>query len=140
MKAITICQPWAWAIIHGPKRIENRTWATHYRGPLAIHAGKGQQWMEEGCQFLRELGIELPREFVFGAVLGTVELVGIDDYPESPGLLDDARELLADPFASGPKCWRLANPQPLEAALPIKGKQNLWPINLDVERHIASTR
>ncbi|MHC4404130.1 MAG: ASCH domain-containing protein [Planctomycetota bacterium] len=42
MKALTICQPWAWAIIHGPKPVENRGWATKYRGPLAIHAGQSR--------------------------------------------------------------------------------------------------
>lgn len=39
MKALSIRQPWAWAILHAGKRIENRTWATRYRGPILIHAG-----------------------------------------------------------------------------------------------------
>lgn len=39
MKVLTVRQPWAWAIIHGGKLVENRTWLTHYRGPVAIHAG-----------------------------------------------------------------------------------------------------
>lgn len=38
MKALTVQQPWAWAIFHG-KDIENRTQLWSYRGPLAIHAG-----------------------------------------------------------------------------------------------------
>lgn len=38
MKALTVQQPWAWAIFHG-KDIENRTQQWTYRGPLAIHAG-----------------------------------------------------------------------------------------------------
>jgi hypothetical protein len=40
MKALTVQQPWAWAIVHGGKDVENRTQAWSYRGPLAIHAGK----------------------------------------------------------------------------------------------------
>ena len=40
MKAITISQPWAHLIVRGEKRVENRTWPTEHRGPLAIHAGK----------------------------------------------------------------------------------------------------
>ena len=43
MKAITIKQPWAWAIIFAGKDIENRTWHTHDRGPLLIHAGAAYQ-------------------------------------------------------------------------------------------------
>jgi hypothetical protein len=41
MRAITVRQPWAWAIIHGGKDVENRTRniAGSYRGPVAIHAG-----------------------------------------------------------------------------------------------------
>lgn len=41
MKAITIHQPWASLIAVGAKKIETRSWATNYRGPIAIHAGKG---------------------------------------------------------------------------------------------------
>jgi ASCH domain len=38
MKIITIRQPWAHLIVSGSKSIENRTWATSYRGPVLIHA------------------------------------------------------------------------------------------------------
>lgn len=39
IRALSITQPWAWAIIHG-KTVANRTRPTHHRGVLAIHAGK----------------------------------------------------------------------------------------------------
>ena len=45
MRALTVQQPWAWAIFHG-KAIENRTQQWAYRGPLAIHAGV--RWSERG--------------------------------------------------------------------------------------------
>jgi hypothetical protein len=41
LRALTLKQPWAYAITHGGKRIENRRWKyppTH-RGEFAIHAG-----------------------------------------------------------------------------------------------------
>jgi hypothetical protein len=40
VKALSIRQPWAHAIVHLGKRIENREWqhAPSYRGPLLIHA------------------------------------------------------------------------------------------------------
>ena len=41
MKAITLWQPWAQLVAIGAKRLETRSWATSYRGPLAIHASKG---------------------------------------------------------------------------------------------------
>jgi hypothetical protein len=40
MKAITIIQPWATLIAFGEKEFETRSWATNYRGNLAIHAGR----------------------------------------------------------------------------------------------------
>ena len=38
MKAITIWQPWATLLPLGVKLYETRSWATSYRGPIAIHA------------------------------------------------------------------------------------------------------
>ena len=40
MKAITLWQPWASLIACGAKKYETRSWATRYRGPIAIHAAK----------------------------------------------------------------------------------------------------
>ena len=38
MKALTIWQPWASLLVSGQKKYETRSWATAYRGPIAIHA------------------------------------------------------------------------------------------------------
>lgn len=51
MKALSVRQPWPWAILHAGKRIENRDWrGCSYRGPLLIHAslwgGTGPQRQE----------------------------------------------------------------------------------------------
>ena len=40
MKAVTIYQPHASLAAIGAKKFETRSWATNYRGPIAIHAGK----------------------------------------------------------------------------------------------------
>jgi hypothetical protein len=40
VKCLTVRQPHAQLIVLGPKRIETRSWATKYRGPLVIHAAK----------------------------------------------------------------------------------------------------
>jgi hypothetical protein len=37
-KGLSIAQPWASAVAFAGKDIENRSWRSHYRGPLAIHA------------------------------------------------------------------------------------------------------
>lgn len=40
MRIITLWEPWATLMAIGAKRIETRSWATKYRGALAIHASK----------------------------------------------------------------------------------------------------
>lgn len=47
MTALSLWQPWASLIAHGAKTIETRGWATHYRGPLAIHAAKTTKGIDE---------------------------------------------------------------------------------------------
>src|SRR5664280_3664302 len=37
VRILSVQQPWAWAIVEGHKRVENRTWTTPYRGPVLIH-------------------------------------------------------------------------------------------------------
>lgn len=46
MKALSVQQPWAWLLTNNNpatgdawKPVENRSWATSYRGDLLIHAG-----------------------------------------------------------------------------------------------------
>lgn len=46
VRAITVREPWAWAIRPGGKDVENRTQEWRYRGRLLIHAGLG--WSERG--------------------------------------------------------------------------------------------
>lgn len=38
--ALSIAQPFCQAILLGKKRIELRNWGTHYKGLIALHAGK----------------------------------------------------------------------------------------------------
>jgi hypothetical protein len=48
MRAITVRQPWAWAIAHGWKPVENRVQPTRHRGVIAIHSALT---LEEGARF-----------------------------------------------------------------------------------------
>ena len=48
MKALSIRQPWLWAILHANKRLENRDWpGCSYRGPVLLHASKSVGTLEE---------------------------------------------------------------------------------------------
>lgn len=62
MKALSLHQPWASLVALGYKSIETRRWATHHRGPLAIHAAKRdpgrERWFSpELAQILCEAGL-----------------------------------------------------------------------------------
>lgn len=43
---LSLRQPWAWAVLHAGKTIENRKWNTSFRGDFFIHAAKGLTWAE----------------------------------------------------------------------------------------------
>ena len=47
MKIITLHQPWATLIALGFKQYETRSWATKYRGTIAIHAAKRKVKQDE---------------------------------------------------------------------------------------------
>lgn len=64
MKAISIRQPWATLIVLFGKDIENRCWATRFRGPVLIHAAKGMtydEW-EDAIDFARPMLRQLPED------------------------------------------------------------------------------
>lgn len=58
MKALSIRQPWAYAILHAGKRVENRSWSTRFRGEFFIHASKGCG-VDEMIDAIREIEASL---------------------------------------------------------------------------------
>jgi hypothetical protein len=76
---LSIRQSWAWLIVQGYKIIENRTWATPYRGLLLIHAGKGMTLDEyNDCRIYAEpRGVQIPNfdRLQRGGIVGTARLV-----------------------------------------------------------------
>ena len=40
MRALSLRQPWPWAILTLGKDVENRTWKTNFRGRVMLHASK----------------------------------------------------------------------------------------------------
>ena len=62
LKALSIKQPWAWLIVNGWKDVENRSWNTHYRGRVLIHAGKTMDnlGLETIAQIEKSLGLDIP--------------------------------------------------------------------------------
>lgn len=80
MKTLSIMPPWTWVMLEyggpDPKRIENRTWATSFRGDFLIHAS--QRYDDAAHVWLvREMGIALPCKGCIrrGGIVGMARLV-----------------------------------------------------------------
>lgn len=121
--ALTICQPHAWAVIHGPKRYENRKWRCGYHGPLLIHAGKSRDWLRCTPYPGQPPDEELP----FGAIVGVVLMTGCV-----------RPEAAADRYATGPWCHVYADPIPFADPIPCPGAMGLWAPREDVVRRILA--
>lgn len=122
MRAITIRHPWAHLVAASIKRVENRSWPTAHRGPLAIHAAKLADRLDAGTLAELELrGIAIPPAdtLAYGAIIGIVNVVDCVAFEDLPPALAD------DPFASGPFCWILADARIL-TPIPCRGQLGLW--------------
>jgi ASCH domain/Tetratricopeptide repeat len=116
LRALSVRQPWAWAICAGIKKTENRTWTTERRGTIAIHASTSTQVVnafhkDSGCEAMHR------KNFVFGAIIGFADIVDVASY---------GRQHEDDPFAEGPYCWTMGNGRFLKEPIPIPGKLNLF--------------
>lgn len=131
MRCLTVRQPWAWAILHGGKDVENREWYTSFRGTIAIHAAStfgmpkddfadylgdlyGEPWKSMAERFGEIKG---PND-IRGRIIGTVEVYDCvsDRKCDSPWKADGYEFF----------CWLLRNPQPLEVPIPAKGQLGFW--------------
>lgn len=126
--AVTVCQPYAELIARGDKPIENRTWPTRHRGPLAIHAGKSREWLSDGDETSHP-------GMAFGAVVALAELY---DCVQLSGL---PPELVGHAHANGPWCWLLRNVRRVTPT-PYRGAQGLWRISDEalVSKWMGATR
>ena len=109
--ALSVRQPWAWAIIHGGKDVENRTAAAIRKGNMkpgriCIHASKT---MTQGEYNTAAMNIWLftdaiappPDELIYGGIIGTVTVTGIVKESESC-------------WFTGPPALVLQDPQPID--------------------------
>ena len=147
MRALTVRQPWGWAVAQGLKPIENRTWP-----PLegvrefAVHAGLSID--HAGYQFpaMRNV-LDLDEPYgavhVTGAIIGYATILGAHPdggcrFPGSPC----AAWGMPSPRWSGDEGrdiwhWRVHG-SPLAEPVPCRGALGLWTVPPDVERLVAA--
>jgi hypothetical protein len=129
MKVIVIRQPWAWLIVNGFKDIENRTWATRYRGTLLIQASAAlpsKRDLEQMRLFARKRGVDLPEEFETGGIVGMAQL-------------HDCVSRSRSKWFEGPIGWVLSKPKRL-AFIPSKGQLGLFDPPRSVLNRLRRTR
>jgi hypothetical protein len=118
VRALSVRQPWARAIIHAGKNIENRKWNTDLRGTIAIHASGNLDKDAVLPEGINESDIEgLHR----GAIIGLVDLV--DVVTEHPSK-----------WFVGPYGFVLENARALPEPIVCKGALNFWGVPPDIVR------
>jgi hypothetical protein len=151
MKAITIWQPWASLIAIGAKQYETRSWATSYRGQIAIHAAKKDIYKIMGDlpfdvvsgvfkAFYEAYKIEGQAQKLMeeaqGYIIATAELVNCHRITNRLSFRENEKtisiqemseqELLFGDWTPGRYAWELANVKILDKPVPAKGQQRLW--------------
>ena len=111
--ALSVRQPWAWALLFGGKDVENRTWSTRCRGRIWIHASKREiaedvdyavQLVASGWNCDPGRALEHYQEHDHrGAILGSGNLTGCRRIDELPA--EDA--LRGNRWVHGPCLWLL---------------------------------
>jgi hypothetical protein len=123
VKAISIQQPWAWAILHAGKDIENRSWSTTYRGDLAVHATR----IQEGAKLPAGVAAPAQAELLLGAVIGLVELADVVKQSSSR-------------WFTGPLGFVLRNPRSLTRPIRCPGNQRIWEVPASVAPAVRRDR
>lgn len=157
LHAISILQPWAWAIVEGHKLVENRTWCPPFRvrgKRIAIHASAGYDL--SGLDFMRELGgfeqhmgLIAKGPVARGAIVGTARVLGaIRCERDSRGayVLQRAGQLpnatvdaaLRSVWTFGPWAWLLAEPRKLREPVSMKGALGVWTVPADLALRIPA--
>lgn len=161
MKAITLWQPWASLVAIGAKQIETRSWATPYRGTLAIHAAlkfpDEAKALVATQPFLSSLEKITPnsegfRDLPRGVIVAVCELVQCLSIPTMRGrypfnhpkldtialLPPDSPEYDFGDYTPGRFAWMLAQVRVLHEPIPCRGYQQLWDVPADVLAQIEA--
>lgn len=129
MKAISVRQPWADAIMFHGKDVENRTRLTKHRGLIAIHASQAEDTEAYRDPLIRDLQLGKPAR---GAVLGVVNLV--DAHHGRQNHVDGMCSRWA---TLGAVHLGLEKPRPLRHPVACRGQLQVgWDLPPDVEAEV----
>jgi len=142
MRALSIRQPYAWAIAIGAKPVENRTWGTAYRGLIAIHASKTRPDRSDVENYLildavEACGFEIDEAASGqGVIVAVAGLSGCHLSPDFGGTCGATRPLCSPWAVRDQYHWLLENVRPLAEPVPCRGALGLWRLPDDVEKAV----
>jgi hypothetical protein len=121
LRAVTLRRPWGWAVVHAGKPVENRTWATSYRGQLLIHQGQGSDrdaaaWFPPLTQAIAE-DPDSSLIWAPGVILGVVTLTGC--HHAEPGCCTSRWAMPEQWHWMFTDSWSLVEPVPARGALQL---------------------
>lgn len=134
MRVLTVRQPWAGAIIHQGKNVENRTRniAGDYRGPVAIHAALRHDYSAVDDLIARTGHLSPHNTYGYGAIIGVVDLVAVHAVDEVGCMAAiDLCSRWAD-TALGMHHLRFENPRALDQPVSYKGALGLRKTQFEV--------
>jgi len=160
MRILTVRQPWAWAIIHGGKDVENRVRniAGGYRGPVAIHAGLTLDESAFADADLHNAWLRAGGDNALGGwgkgkrgrIIGVVDLVDVHVADDCLATLGVYQGHESEPDKECCSVWAnyshdrdihhlvLANPRPLAEPIPYKGALGLRHLGDDMTARILA--
>lgn len=126
MKALSVRQPWAAAIVTGLKTIETRTYYTKYRGPLLIVSSKScdKVMMDYVLSLVNDRERFLANMF-YGHAVATVNLVDC-----RPMKYNDEDAAMCDMYDSA-FAWILEDIKPIKP-FPVKGQLGLFEVEAKI--------
>ncbi len=139
MKAISLWEPWATAMMLGLKKIETRSWPTRYRGDLLICASKLK--MDDTARaILGEVAFCVPKPMQVrpGHALCVVRLVSCDMMGGGyTGHLGYPECVLGD-YTPGRYAWITTDLRPLARPFSVTGRQGLFDVADELVKEVMA--
>jgi len=136
LRAISVRQPWAWAIARGHKPVLNRVADTGYRGPVAIYASFRvdlESFEHDVVRRAASAGWDsADPATAIGGIVAVVSLAGVCAAAASGGPCG-----CGEWASRGSYHWRLADPRPLPWPVLAVGQPGLWELAPEVAGGVA---
>ena len=133
MRALTVRQPWAWAIARGHKAVLNRGRDTGLRGEVAVHSSLRVDLEAFDDAVIRSANWDPEDpEAAIGGIVAVVSLVDVCTEARAGRSCE-----CGDWAVPGSFHWRLARPRPLAWPVLTIGQPGLWELAPRVAADVA---